>query len=240
MASPFDRVEAALLPADGLAALSSVRVRDGVSVIKTGTKIWATWPAGTEQVWQLLLSVPSTEFFELRDGRWYQLGHSLPRFDLPPYGESGRLDTLLLPSPLKPALASEIKISPMALRLVPSDRLQPTAALRVDISNLLPWVERAPSAELAACRAARFGKRLVLRGEKLPALTDAERFWGNRVWLPLGFRAEPDLPETALRAAADMSLGEILLITDSGPEAIPEDAFRPLSRAAARILASQS
>jgi hypothetical protein len=63
---------------------------------------------------------------------------------------------------------------------------------------------------------------------------DAQRFWGERVLTPLGFRPEPELPETALRAAAEVSLGELLVLTESGAEAIPEDAFAPLTRAAMR------
>ncbi len=78
----------------------------------------------------------------------------------------------------------------------------------------------------------------MVRGERLPRLPDAERFWGNRVWLPLGFRRpEPDLPETALRAASDISLGEILPLTENGAEAIPEDVFQPLTGAAAPLFA---
>jgi hypothetical protein len=104
----------------------------------------------------------------------------------------------------------------------------------------MAWAEQAPAANLSACRAARCKERVILRGDRLPPLPDAERFWGGRVWLPLGYRAEPDLPETALRAAAEVSLGEILLVTRDGAEAIPEQAFEPLTRSAARLLALQA
>jgi hypothetical protein len=237
MASPFDRVGAAFLPVDGLAALAAVRVRGDVSIVTAGPNAWVTWLPGVEQVWQRLLAVPGAEFFEHRNGHWYPLGQSLPRFDLPPRGEPRRLDAVLFPSPLQPAPPGEFQGAPVTLRLAPSDIARPTVAIRVPIANLIPWAEQAPSAELSACRAARCGERVILRGDKLPAVTDAERFWGGRVWLPLGFRAEPDLPETAIRAAAEASLGEILLITEDGAEAIPEDAFQPLTRSAARLLA---
>ena len=229
-----------MLPANGLAALSPVRVRDGIFVTSIGSKVWVTWPLGVEQVWQRLLSVPAAEFFELRNGRWYELGHSLPRFDLPPQGEARRLDATLFPSPLQPEPLRDIFIKRVSLRLVSSDRIRPTAAIRVSIVDLLSWAERAITADLSGCRAARFGDRVILRGAKLPAIAGAERFWGGRVWLPLGYHAEPDLPETALRAAADAPLDEILLITEAGPEMIPENAFQPLTRAAARMLALKS
>ena len=240
MASPFDHVGAAFLPADGLAALAAVRVRGDVSIVTAGPNAWVTWPPGVEQVWRRLLAVRGAEFFEHRDGHWYPLGQSLPRFDLPPRGEPRRLDAVLFPSPLQAAPPGEFQGVSVALRLAPSDIARPTVAIRVTIANLIPWAEQAPAADLSACRAARCDERIILRGDKLPAVKDAERFWGGRVWLPLGFRAEPDLPETATRAAAEVSLGEILLITHAGAEAIPEQAFEPLTRSSARLLARQA
>ncbi len=236
MASPFDRVGAALLPAEGLSALSPVRVGGDVTVVVSGPKVWISWTPGAEQIWRLLLAVPGAEFFEQKDGLWHSLGHSLPRFDLPPTSEPRRLDAVLFPSPASPEPSPAFAGPPIAIRLAPSDWIQPTRAIRADFAALLQWIERAPTAELGV-RVARWGDRVMVRGERLPRLPDAERFWGNRVWLPLGFRAEPDLPETALRAASDISLGEILLLTENGAEAIPEDVFQPLTCAAARLFA---
>jgi hypothetical protein len=76
----------------------------------------------------------------------------------------------------------------------------------------------------------------LLRGERLPAIVEAERFWGGRVLVPLGFRVEPDLPETAIRAAAAVSPNEVLILTPDGAETVPEQAFAPLTRARARMI----
>src|SRR5262249_55019067 len=88
---------------------------------------------------------------------------------------------------------------------------------------------------LTAVRAARCGDRLLLRGDRLPAIPAAERFWGGRVLVPLGFRVEPDLPETAIRAAAGGSLNEMLILTADGAGAGREEGFAPLTRAGARL-----
>ena len=99
------------------------------------------------------------------------------------------------------------------------------------------WVDRATTRELASVQAARHGERVLLRGDRLPAIANAERFWGDGVLRPLGFRVEPDLPETAIRAAAAVSLNELLVLAADGAEAIPYEAFTPLTRAAARLAA---
>ena len=36
----------------------------------------------------------------------------------------------------------------------------------------------------------------------LPLLPESVRYWGSELLVPLGFRAEPDLPEAAIRGVA--------------------------------------
>src|SRR5436305_1460283 len=84
------------------------------------------------------------------------------------------------------------------------------------------------------------------RGD-VQVVVDGQRAWVSwpageaEVWepllAPLGLGAEPDLLETALRAAAEVSLNELLLLTPGGAEAIPESAFEPLSLAGVRLAA---
>jgi hypothetical protein len=239
MHSPFDRVSAAWLPQVQLKFLAGARCRSDVSVILTGDRAWVTWPAGNEEVWQALLPTPECEFYEEREGLWFQLGNRLPTAGLPPRGELKKLDAILFPAPAQAELSPSRTLAPVRLQLVPSDELRPTAALRCSIADLHPWAEQATTKQLADCQAACCEDKVILRGPRLPAVPDAERFWGSRVWIPLGSRPEPDLPETALRAAAEVSLGEILLLTPSGAEAIPEDAFAPVTRASLRLSRSR-
>ena len=70
--------------------------------------------------------------------------------------------------------------------------------------------------------------------DQLPATPGADRFWGDRVLIALGFRSNPDWPESALREAAQVGRNEILILTENAAEAIPANAFRPLTRAAIR------
>ncbi|HEV3144394.1 MAG TPA: hypothetical protein VGZ47_10955 [Gemmataceae bacterium] len=236
MNSPFFRVSAAWLPQLHLKFLAGVRCRADVVVLLAGDRAWVTWPAGIEEVWEALLPAPDCEFYEEYGGLWFRLGSRLPTSAFPPKGETKSLDAILFPAPAHAELPPVLSSPPIKLHLVPDDHARPTSALCCSISDLQFWAEQATTKELADCQAACFGERLILRGHRLPAVPLAERFWGSRVWIPLGFRPEPNLPESALRAAAEVSLGEILLLTAQSAEAIPEDAFAPVTRAGLRLL----
>src|SRR5262249_9797231 len=88
---------------------------------------------------------------------------------------------------------------------------------------------------LAALRAACCQGRVLLRGERLPLLAGGERFWGERVLVPLGCRPEPELPESALREALALGDDELLLLGEGPPEVVPEAALQPLTRARLRL-----
>jgi hypothetical protein len=102
------------------------------------------------------------------------------------------------------------------------------------LAELVAWAEAAPSAALSALRGAIAGGRVLVRGEWLPPLA-GERFWGERVLVPLGLVPAPGVAEAVLREAAGMSLNELLVLTPKGAEAIAESAFERLSRARLRL-----
>lgn len=235
MSLPLDRAGAALVPLNGLAALAGQRARRDVRITAAGDLVWVTWPPGESAVWQSLQSAPQVTFFEERAGQWYVVGSSLPRFDVPPDGESLPLDAAIVPGPIAAIPPPRESLTPVRLRIVRGDAPRPATAMRARLTELRPWIETATSAALHACRVALQGDRVMLLGPGLPVLPQAERFWGERVLVPLGMRPDPDLPETALRGAADVALDELLVLTESGAEAVPESAFQPLNRAAFRI-----
>jgi hypothetical protein len=236
MHSPFDRASAAWLAQVHLKFLAGARCRSDISVVLAGDRAWVTWPAGNEEVWRALLPAPECEFYEERDGLWFHLGKRLPTAGFPPRGESKKLDAILFPAPAQSELPSSRTLAPVRLHLVPAAVLRPTTALRCPIAELQPWAEQATTRQLSNCQAACCEDKVILRGPRLPAVPGAERYWGSRVWIPLGFHPEPNLPETALRAATEVSLGEILLLTTQGAEAIPEDAFAPVTRSGLRLM----
>jgi hypothetical protein len=70
----------------------------------------------------------------------------------------------------------------------------------------------------------------------LPLLAGSNRFWGEQVLAPLGYRLEPALPESAYREALGVSANEIFLFRDGHGELIPGDAFSVVTRAGLRQL----
>jgi hypothetical protein len=76
---------------------------------------------------------------------------------------------------------------------------------------------------------------VLLLGSRLPPISDAVRYWGEAVLVPLGYRPEPEVPPAALRAAAGAADEELLLLGEAGAELIPRGAFSPLTRAGVRL-----
>lgn len=228
-------VTAARLPADALGALAAVRGRAGVRVRLVGDLAWVTWPAGAADVVRCLRPARGVAFFAERDGAWFRLGRRVPTADRPPDDPGQPLDAVLVPGRVSPTLPAAGRLAPVRVGVVRGGPVRPATALRCRLADLLPWAESATTAELAAVTAARCGEVALLRGEKLPTVRDAVRFWGANLLVPLGYRVEPDLPPEAVRAAAGAAADELLVLDEAGAEAVPEAAFAPLTRAGVRL-----
>ena len=93
---------------------------------------------------------------------------------------------------------------------------------------------------MEAIRGAISGDSALLLGRSLPAWPGAERYWGRRSWSRSASSPGRRSPEEALREALGASGGEVVRLVP-GPgegvaaEAIPLDAFRPLTRAGVRL-----
>jgi hypothetical protein len=171
-----------------------------------------------------VLPLVGVELYARRGGLWYRLGHHLPTFGLPAdEGESVPLDRAVTPTPVRPELASDILPRPVELRLVRDGRVREASALGCGLDELGRWADMAPTARLVALRAATAGDRVLLLGRPLPPIPGAERFWGGRILVPLGVRADPELPETALCGALGAGDDELLVLTHEGAEAVPLD-----------------
>ena len=70
---------------------------------------------------------------------------------------------------------------------------------------------------------------------ELPLLPESVRYWGTDLLVPLGFRADPELPEGAIRRVVGAGDGDLVVLDEEGFELIARDAFKPLSRAGIRL-----
>ena len=185
-----------------------------------------------------------------RDGNWYRLGESLPRFEVPP-GDGSEwplLEQTIFPEPVKAVPSREDLKAPIRIRLV-RDRVpvpRPAGALRCWPRSLAAWAERATSGQIAALEGAWLAagasdarEALVLvigSAESLPMLAEGMRFWGTELLVPMGLRPEPNLPASAIRSAAGARPEELAVLDEDGIELIPRAIFKPLSRAAIRMM----
>lgn len=235
MAGPLDGVCCACLPPSGLASLAAVRCRPGVGVYRDDGRVWLRWEAGDDEILRRVLPVAGVRLFARRDGLWYEPGCRLPAFDVPPMEEVSPLPAVLTPAPLRAEPAPSQSWPPIPLRLIRDDTGRPATALLCAPAELGRWASGATTRQITALRAAKKGGHVLLLGPRLPSLRGASRFWGRRVLFPLGFRPEPPLPESALGALLGIGAEAVALVTAEGADVVPEDALRPLSRAAARL-----
>jgi len=238
-------VRLARLPWDALKRLAVFRAREDLRVAPEPPDVWVLWEPGPEPidpVLEALRPIRGVRFFRQRGGFWYEAGKRLPVPDatVPAIETEGRpLSHVLFPEPVRPSPPwHDWRSAP--LRLVRDDRPRPTSALVAPAEPLLDWAERVPTPEVEALAAARSGDRLLVLGQRLPAIPGAERYWGRRVLRPLGFRTSPDLPELAMIEAigGDPSEDEgYALVDPEGAVAwIPQEVVRPLSRATLRLM----
>ena len=234
---PLSTCRAARVPLDGLRALAPLRAKRGVK-IHVADHAWVEWETERPDVVAALLAVPGVVLLERRDGRWHSLGHHLPDPGPTNADEPISIDRAIVPAPIEAIASNPRESKRLPLQLVRSETPRLTTAIRCSIESLQPWADTATSADIESVHGIRCGSIAWLRGPKLPTIDEAERLWGEQVWRPNGWRTDPDWPEEALREAAGVGPNEILVLMYGRTEAIPLDAFRPLTRAAIRLATS--
>jgi hypothetical protein len=261
MTALWKDVRCACIPVDGLPYLAEMRGRAEIRVRFAGDRAWVWWepdsPLQEEIVVRRILPLRTAELFTERCGHWYRLGARLPAFGVSEGDESAGvlLERVVLPAPIDAAPPPAALPDPMPVRLVRDERgsARPASAFRCALGELLRWAEGTTSAQLARLQAAWTGAHrgaqrdpsaaadvLVLGNPgPLPFLSDSVRFWGTDLLVPLGFRADPDLPETALLGALGARSGELAVMEADGFELIARGVFKRLSLAGIRLAREQ-
>jgi MoxR-vWA-beta-propeller ternary system domain bpX2 len=246
-------VRCASLPVEALGALADLRGQAEIRVTLAGGLAWIHWPLDAGPQLELLarriLSVEGVEIFTERAGEWYRLGEHLPAFGVPFRGGTTGvpLEQIVIPSKISVSRPGEGANESLRVRLVRDlqERVRPATAFRCPLSVLASWADTATSAQLnvlqGAWRAASGGEPgeavvlVVGHPGALPLVPESVRYWGDGLLIPLGFRAEPDLPESAIRGVAGAGEGDLAILDLDGLELIAHDLFKPLSRSAIRL-----
>jgi len=230
----------ASIPASALGAMAEVRCLPDVRVTLQDNRAWIDWPAGQEQVLELLLPVPGLELYERREGRWFRHGHSLPTSAMPDLSAGKPLAALILPVAVAAEPPSADAPTRCQARLLRDASPRDTTAMVCGLQALGAWAESASTWQITSLEAAHSGERVLLRGRKLPLLPDGTRYWGERLLVPLGFRVWPGLAEAALLEALGVDREELLILSADGGEVVPQSAFQALSRAAVRLACKEN
>lgn len=237
MSATLDEVTCASLPPQALGVLADLRRSPEIRVVLAGPRAWVRWPAGDERVLRRVLPVRGVRLYARRGHHWYQPGRHLPEWELPAEldGEGVPLSRALIPTRVDVVEPDEDPPEPAPLRLVRDGRVRPASALRCSVEQLARWAEMIPSGRLAALLAATDGPRVMVLGHPLPGLAGTERFWGESLLLPLGFRPDPDLQDHVLRRALGIGDGDLAVFGCAGYEVVPRAVFRPLNRSGIRL-----
>jgi hypothetical protein len=253
MTAPWQYVRCASIPESELPILADLRREGSIRVTIARGRAWVCWEDGPDAeatrciLVERLLPLVGVEIFSWSGRTWQRPGECLPAFDLPigegPGGD--QLDRLILPEPLEIVPPDGDSPRPVPLLLTRDDRPRPATALRCRRGRLAAWADWAPTAwieSISAAWSAPAGEgpdksEVLLMGptNRLPHAEDGLRFWGHEVLIPLGYRAEPELSDRALREVVGAAPEDLVVVDEEGPELIPRQAFRPLRRATIRL-----
>lgn len=222
----------ARVPAHEITRLGPLRGAPGITVRLDADMAWVRWQGADAAVVAALLPAPGAAFFVRRDQSWLPCGRRIPV--AVPEGEYLPLQNLLLPQPASTVGVQSITIAPVRFSLARSTLARPCSAVVCTPAAVAAWASMAPDSAVARLSACRSGNLAILFGDNPPLVAGGERYWGERVLLPLGWRAERDLPESSLCEAAGCGPEELLLWRE-GAVFVPRKAIAPLTRAAARL-----
>ena len=235
MAELLDDVCCASIPAESLPALAGLRARRGVRVKWDNGLAWVFWTAGDAAVLRRVASVRRAAVFARSGAFWVRPGHSLPAFGVPDETETKTLAEALFPEPVHPLIVERPAFQPVRLTLASDDHPRPATALMCRLDALARWADGVPASRLASLTAAVCDGLSLVRGDRLPELPDAERYWGGAVLTPLGCRPEPALSDRELGRALGLGNDDLALLSPEGAEVIDGGLFRPLTRAGLRL-----
>lgn len=236
---PVEELTCARLAIRDLTRLADLRCEPGLDVALAGEHLWVRWPPGSDRIpWALLPFFPC-EFFTRHDGHWFSRGCALPTFDVPLDHQYRPLFQVLFPAPIQALEVPSENFVAVALRLERDTAYRPARALVCGLEALLKWAEVMPGVMLARYQAVISHKSVLAVGRNVPWVSPGERYWGERVLTPMGYRPCPCLPEEGLREAAGAGDDDLLVLHHDRRELIPQGLFSPLTHAALRRAQSQ-
>jgi len=233
--NPWQEISAARFAVSHLEALSALRDRTSVRIHIQREEAWVRWKGDNNDIMPHLLPIPGVEFFALRSGSWFRFKSLLPAGEKPPVDEGLPVSSVLFPKSFTSVQPETNDWTPAELTIVRCGNPQPASALVCTVNDLQKWADTATTSEIAKIKGARAGDKAILLGSQLPSIVNATRYWGDAVFVPLGFRSEPNLPPGALLMVVGANAEEFVFLNEEGARIVPRKAFEILTRAGMRL-----
>ncbi|MCF6227877.1 MAG: hypothetical protein L3J82_04300 [Planctomycetes bacterium] len=230
----LNNVSRASLPVSQLPALAELRLLPGLEIVIETDTAWLHWQGLTGQVLEHILPIQGVQLYSKIDGQWFPLNSRLP-VSAPATQPALALSELLQPTLDSATLAQVDSPNRVEITLVVSAEPQKVTATLCRLPALKSFAETAPLAHLKQLQVAQAQGIVLLIGQRVPLLEGAERFWGEQVLCPVGFKPTFNLPDEILLNAAGVSSSELLIVRHKRTEIIPRSAFATLTRASARL-----
>jgi hypothetical protein len=233
--TPLHAITCASLPRIHLERLAPIRAWRQVKVQEQGPTLWLSWPEQTAGVAELVFPLPGSELYERREGHWFAFKRQLPSFAVPDLAGAKPLSELLFPEAVTLPTVATAGRPAIPITLLADSQPREVSALRCCAAELHEWMETVPTARFAKVLALRQEDTVFLLGNNLPPIAGAQRYWGNRILTPLGFRYEPLLAEAILVGIFDLASKQMLLVDHQRMELVDSSRAQPLSRAAVKL-----
>jgi hypothetical protein len=238
-ANPWRDVTAAKMAKAHLGELAPLRDSPTIRVHVQEGAVWVVWSGDCIDIIRCLLPVLGVEFYVNRAGLWFRFRSLLPSVEAPPDRDGLPLSAVLQPQPFVSQKPEAMIGKPARLSIVRCSEPKPVSALVCSIGDLQKWADQATTFEISSVKGARTTKMAILLGTQLPSIPNGIRHWGNEVFLPIGFRTEPDLPPAAVRMVVGAESDELVFLTNETLRVVPRKAFESLSRAGIRLAAER-
>ena len=177
--------------------------------------------------------LPRAEFFAVHQGRLRPLAARLPVARMPKlqWHPLAELLPVMLPA------SRAVSVSPPAIRptLVRSHAVRPIGGVLTTPAELLAYVDSVPIVRLAGCELAVDADRVLVVGERVPAVRGRRLAVDDNVAVEAGWAIDPAIATATLRGLVGAGGQDVVLATADGIDVVAADRFVPLTRATAKL-----
>ena len=215
--------------------LGQLRLVPGLKVLVQDGLIWLRGHALDQELGLTLRKIPDSVTYSVHtSGKLTRDDETVPSAEIPegPWQLLWDWHELKLP---RAGFAARLD-QPVVLRLVRSSLTTPINALRTTWKIWQQYVISAPQIRIDRFAFAMSERSEVLvRGTPLPPLPGRSYFESNGLFLPVGWRLDPDVGTAVARQVMKLDPETLAIFLDEGTfERIPQSSFVRASRAAVR------